>query len=243
MSRQSVNPGVWKWEDSPDLVYDLFPTGLRAVHQALLQQRGGRPIVFKAHATNWDMQSPHRNDSRFLATNWCGAGGNGSCAKASPPFLPGVDLYRYLFTSGVPLLSHAHTSQHTQGRGRQCEVSVTNCPTRAGKKWGLDYIKQDHEGGGPAQSVGIEAGKQWYKAMGDGAAAAGAKVSYCGMVPRVLMNSVNIRASTHARASHDYVPGQEIGQWSIGGPAVFLWGLGLLPYRLRNIRTLIRSVG
>ena len=45
------------------------------------------------------------------------------------------------------------------------------------------------------------------------------------------MNSVTIGSSTHARASHDYVPGQEIGQWAIGGPAVFLWGLGLLPYK------------
>ena len=50
--------------------------------------------------------------------------------------------------------------------------------------------------------------KKWYKAMGDGAAAAGSYVSYCGMTPRVLMNSVSIAASTHARASHDYVPGQ-----------------------------------
>eukprot|EP01043_Picozoa_sp_COSAG02_P102484 COSAG02_NODE_38507_length_428_cov_0.826748_1_plen_99_part_01 len=24
---------------------------------------------------------------------------------------------------------------------------------------------------------------------------------------------------------------QEIGQWAIGGPSVFLWGLGLLPYK------------
>ena len=55
--------------------------------------------------------------------------------------------------------------------------------------------------------------------------------SYCGMVPRVLMNSVQIGSSTHARASHDYVPGQEIGQWAVGGPSVFLWGLGLLPYK------------
>ena len=50
--------------------------------------------------------------------------------------------------------------------------------------------------------------KKWYKAMGDGAASAGSYVSYCGMTPRVLMNSVSIAASTHARASHDYVPGQ-----------------------------------
>ena len=72
----------------------------------------------------------------------------------------------------------------------------------------LLQIKQDHEGPGPSLSLGIEAGKKWYKAMGDGAAAAGSYVSYCGMTPRVLMNSVSIAASTHARASHDYVPGQ-----------------------------------
>jgi hypothetical protein len=193
---ESVNPGVWKWEDSPDLVYDLFPMGLKATHQQLLKQRGGKAVSIKAHSTNWDYNSPHRNDSRFVGTNFCG----GDCSNEKGSlFLPGVDLYTYLFKSG--------------------------------KEWGLTYIKQDHEGPGPSQSLGVEVGRNWYKAMGDGAAAAGSYVSYCGMTPRVLMNSVNIKASTHARASHDYVPGQEIGQWSVGGPAVFLWGLGLLPYK------------
>lgn len=173
---ESVNPGVWKWEDSADLVYDLFPAGLEGTHLALLKQRGGRPLEIKAHSTNWDVNSPYRNDSRFASTNFCGAGT--SCAEASTPhiFLPGVELYTHLFKSG--------------------------------KQWGLSTIKQDHEGPGPDLNEGIAAGKNWYKAMGDGAAAAGSFVSYCGMTPRVLMNSVNVAVSTHARASHDYVPGQ-----------------------------------
>jgi len=42
-----------------------------------------------------------RNDSRFLDTNWCGDGPR-SCAgeKAPAMFLPGVELYSYLFKSG-----------------------------------------------------------------------------------------------------------------------------------------------
>jgi hypothetical protein len=173
---ESVNPGVWKWEDSADLVHDLFPAGLQGTHSALLKQRNGRPIEIKAHSTNWDVNSPYRNDSRFASTNFCGAGK--SCTEPTAPdiFLPGVELYTYLFKSG--------------------------------KRWGLSHIKQDHEGPGPSLSEGIAVGKNWYKAMGDGAAAAGSFVSYCGMTPRVLMNSVNVAASTHARASHDYVPGQ-----------------------------------
>jgi hypothetical protein len=129
---------VWKWEDSPDLVYDLFPQGLKGTHDALLKQRGGAPVEIKAHSTNWDYNSPHRNDSRFASTNYCGGQNCSDSTKTAGTFLPGVDMYSYLFEDG--------------------------------KKWGLSYIKQDHEGGGPAQNLGIDVGKNWYKAMGDGAA-------------------------------------------------------------------------
>ena len=94
------------------MVYDLFPQGLKATHAALLKQRGGRPIEIKAHATNWDVNSPYRNDSRFLDTNWCGDGPR-SCAgeKAPAMFLPGVELYSYLFKSGKEWgLSHVSSA-------------------------------------------------------------------------------------------------------------------------------------
>eukprot|EP01046_Picozoa_sp_COSAG06_P001030 COSAG06_NODE_31_length_31488_cov_60.882793_15_plen_99_part_00 len=45
---ENINKGVWMWEDVPELVRDLFPQGLAAVHTQLLAQRQGLPVWFKA---------------------------------------------------------------------------------------------------------------------------------------------------------------------------------------------------
>ena len=91
---ENINQGgVWKWEDTPDLVADLFPDGLAALHKQLLAQRGGAPLFFKAHNGQW-RDSPYRSDPRFAPTNYC----EGGCEGESGAWLPqGPALWRHLF--------------------------------------------------------------------------------------------------------------------------------------------------
>jgi hypothetical protein len=50
-------------------------------------------------------------------------------------------------------------------------------------------------------------------------------------LPIITMNSVSIHASTHQRLGPDYLDGSNRGNWNIGEAAVFVWGVGLLPFK------------
>ena len=50
-------------------------------------------------------------------------------------------------------------------------------------------------------------------------------------LPIITMNSASIHASTHQRLGPDYLAGSNRGNWRIGDAAVFVWGVGLLPFK------------
>lgn len=112
-------------------------------------------------------------------------------------------------------------------------------------EWGLTEIKQDHMNeqlDHVACKTTVNVGRDWLKGMGEAASELGFHVSYCMTQPRIVMNSVTIPAATHARASPDYIPHSNQGQWAIGGSAVFVWGAGLLPYKDTFQTTSYRAV-
>eukprot|EP01048_Picozoa_sp_COSAG05_P002599 COSAG05_NODE_108_length_18693_cov_7.956709_9_plen_345_part_00 len=45
------------------------------------------------------------------------------------------------------------------------------------------------------------------------------------------MNSASIHASTHQRLGGDYLDGDNVNNWDIGAASVFIWGVGLLPFK------------
>ena len=121
---ENINKGVWMWEDTPELVRDLFPAGgLAAVHGQLLEQRGGTPLWFKAHNGEWS-SSPYRNDTRFAASNYCA---EGPCVGEAGAWLPqGPALWRHLFDTdwGLAEIKQDHMNEQLGMAGCTTTVNV-----------------------------------------------------------------------------------------------------------------------
>ena len=77
----------------------------------------------------------------------------------------------------------------------------------------------------------VNVARDWLKGMGDAALAQNFSIQYCMTLPIITMNSVSIHASTHQRLGADYLDGSNRGNWRIGEAAVFIWGVGLLPFK------------
>ena len=45
------------------------------------------------------------------------------------------------------------------------------------------------------------------------------------------MNSASVHASTHQRLGGDYLDGNNVNNWNIGSASIFIWGVGLLPFK------------
>ena len=55
--------------------------------------------------------------------------------------------------------------------------------------------------------------------------------------PRFLLQSIEFSSVTEARASNDYKPDLTNGNWRIGTTAMFLWNIGIAPYKAGFITT------
>ena len=214
--------GVWMWEDTPTLVSDTFPGN--ATHpgmKRLSAELGGLP--FKAHAGGWS---------------------KGKGSDKPNPYFANPD-YKFVTrgNTGVP-----------QGPGLWNHVFRVNQDS-----WNLRAIKQDHmnEQLGMSECTStVNVARDWLKGMGDaalqqnfsiqcertifsslcqrkGARSDSARLlaADCMTLPIITMNSASIHASTHQRLGPDYLAGSNRGNWRIGDAAVFVWGVGLLPFK------------
>ena len=67
----------------------------------------------------------------------------------------------------------------------------------------------------------------------------GIPIMYCMDQPWFLTNALQLPLSGHAdrevmtRASGDYIPGDNRGQWAVGKTAILSWSLSVFPYKVR----------
>ncbi len=67
----------------------------------------------------------------------------------------------------------------------------------------------------------------------------GIPIMYCMDQPWFLTNALQLPLSGHAgrevmtRASGDYIPGDNTGQWAVGKTSILAWSLSVFPYKVR----------
>ena len=71
--------------------------------------------------------------------------------------------------------------------------------------------------------------RKWLMQMGEGAAKHDLTIQYCMPYVRHLLQSLEVSSVTQARASDDYKPSEDSGQWRIAGQNILLNALGLAP--------------
>ena len=77
----------------------------------------------------------------------------------------------------------------------------------------------------------VNVARDWLKGMGDAAISQNFSIQYCMTLPSITMNSASIHASTHQRLGGDYLDGDNANNWDIGSASIFIWGVGLLPFK------------
>jgi len=71
--------------------------------------------------------------------------------------------------------------------------------------------------------------RTWLLQMGKGAAKNNLTIQYCMPYVRHLLQSLEVDSVTQARASDDYKPSEDSGQWRIAGQNILINALGLAP--------------
>ena len=76
----------------------------------------------------------------------------------------------------------------------------------------------------------------------------GIPIMYCMDQPWFLTNALQLPLSGHAdrevmtRASGDYIPGDNRGQWAVGKTAILSWSLSVFPYKVRwVVQSMVRA--
>ena len=77
----------------------------------------------------------------------------------------------------------------------------------------------------------------WLAAQAQGSYDHGIPIMYCMDQPWFLTNALQLPLRGHAdrevmtRASGDYIPGDNIGQWAVGKSSILSWSLSVFPYK------------
>lgn len=77
----------------------------------------------------------------------------------------------------------------------------------------------------------VHQARTWLLQMGESAARHGIFLQYCMAYPRFYLQTLEVRAVTHIRASDDYGPGTRPDQWYMGDTSLLAYALGLAPFK------------
>ena len=101
--------------------------------------------------------------------------------------------------------------------------------------WDLIVVKQDHISEQipdcDVLTKNISAASTWLIQQGEGVNRQGVSIQYCMDWPRVVLTSLQTPTSTHSRAGGDYLPDGAQSNWRVGVTSMFLWSIGLYPYK------------